>query len=237
MFPAASPPRFSFVFDFDSTLVSLETLDEIISLSLRENHDPKKTQTLMQEIRQITDMGMNGEIDFRTSVKKRLKKSSVSRRHLEIICRKITASITPGLQSVIKEIKSENCDVFILSGALHDCVIPVAKKLGIPMKKVFANQPVFDANGNLTGIKKTELASGEGKTLCIKKLKKSGLIRGKIIIIGDGISDLDPYRRGVVDDFIGFGIHKRRKIVETEAPHFFTSVPSLHRHIRSLLRP
>lgn len=237
MHRTSAPPRFSFVFDFDSTLVSVESLDELIALSLRESLDAGKAETAIEKIRRITDAGMNGEIDFRTSVARRLKIAKVNRHHLKTLCKSISESITRGLPEIIEEIRKAGSETYIISGALIDCVIPVALELKIPAANIFANQPVFNSAGRLTGIKPGLLTSTDGKTKCLRHLKKRGTIFGKTVMVGDGVSDLHPYQKGVAEKFLGVGIHRKRETVRRDAPHFFTSVPSLHRHIRSLLQP
>src|SRR3989338_10206993 len=81
IFDSSTPP--TFFFDFDSTLVSIESLDELIALSIRENHEPDEAGKILEEIRKITDMGMNGEIDFPESLSRRLKKAPVNRSHIK----------------------------------------------------------------------------------------------------------------------------------------------------------
>ncbi|OGJ65996.1 hypothetical protein A3A67_02905 [Candidatus Peribacteria bacterium RIFCSPLOWO2_01_FULL_51_18] len=233
IFDSSTPP--TFVFDFDSTLVSIESLDELIALSIRENHEPDEAGKILEEIRKITDMGMNGEIDFPESLSRRLKKAPVNRSHIKKFGSSITESITPGLPAIIKELRTKKYQVLIMSGALIDCVMPVAIKLGIHPSDVFANRAVFDESGRLTGFEVNDMAKTEGKTLHLGKLIKMGYIRGKIIMVGDGISDLEPYRKKIASHFIGVGIHKKRETVMREAPYFFTSVPPLKRHIRLLL--
>jgi D-3-phosphoglycerate dehydrogenase len=233
----SSASHFAFAFDFDSTLVSVESLDELIALSLSETLGAKQAAAALEEIRAITDAGMNGTIDFRTSVATRLKKTRVSRKHLATLTRHLPKTITPGMAELIVNILKHGHPVFIISGALLECVHPVARQLNIPENRVFANQPIFDTHGNLTGIKSGMLASSEGKTHCLSELRRTGKITGEIVMVGDGISDLHPYRAGVAKHFLGIGIHRKRAAVEREAPHYFTDIDSLHRHIHSLLLP
>ncbi|MFA5799917.1 MAG: HAD-IB family phosphatase [Candidatus Peribacteraceae bacterium] len=229
--------RFSFAFDFDSTLVSVESLDELIALSLAESLPPQAAKDALSEIQSITDAGMNGDIDFMTSVTSRLKRAHTTRKHLQAFTKRIVRTVTPGIPAIIREIQQSGCPVFILSGALLECILPIAEQLGIPAGNVFANRPVFDALGNLTGIEPGLLASTDGKTRCLKMLAESRRLRGDVVMVGDGISDLHPYRAGIARHFLGVGFHRRREVIAREAPHYFTSVSALRGHIRFLLRP
>ena len=58
--------RFSIIIDFDSTIISVETLESLADISL-SNQD-NKTQ-LLQEISHYTNLAMNGEITFEKSQK------------------------------------------------------------------------------------------------------------------------------------------------------------------------
>ena len=70
----------NFVFDFDSTLTRVEALDVLAEITLVGN--PKKEE-IIQEITEITNQGIDGEISFPQSLEKRIqllnaKKSDLS---------------------------------------------------------------------------------------------------------------------------------------------------------------
>ena len=51
----------NYIFDFDSTLTRVEALDVLAEITLHNN--PKKQQ-IIQEIIDITNLGIDGEISF-----------------------------------------------------------------------------------------------------------------------------------------------------------------------------
>jgi len=230
-------PRYSFLFDFDSTLVGLESLDTLIALSLREQCDPKDMPVILRAIEAITDAGMEGRITLHASIVQRLRKARIHRRHLRMIVPVLLQSVTPGIAEIIDLMRENGCPVFIVSGALMECVLPVADALHIPVSSVHANTGIFDAEGILTGVAAGPLTESNGKVRCIRSLKKSGQLRGSIVMIGDGISDLLPYREGVADVFMGAGFHRERAAVRSGAPQYCSSVSALHSSISSLLFP
>ncbi len=237
MHRSTTPPRFSFIFDFDSTLVSVESLDELLAMSLREQFDEVSAEPILKDIQTITDAGMNGEIDFRTSLQRRLKKARVHKRHLQKYAEQVCATITPGIKEVLTDIRECGCPIFIVSGGLADCILPAAKTLSIPNSSVFCNEPLFDVSGTVSGVKEGLLLENDGKTRCIEKLRTQGRLPGDVVMIGDGMSDWHPYEQHIADRFIGIGFHRRRPQVESRAANFFTSIPSFHSFIRSLLFP
>ncbi|MFA7682352.1 MAG: HAD-IB family phosphatase [Candidatus Peribacteraceae bacterium] len=228
-------PRYSFLFDFDSTLVGAESLDMLIGISLREHYEPEKVESILQEIAAITDAGMEGHIDLQTSITERLKKARIHRKHFAIAEPLLLESVTHGIAESIDLMHQNGCPVSIISGALMECVLPVAQVLHIPPSSIHANEGIYDANGYLSGIAAGPLAQSDGKVHCIASLKKEGQLPGTVVMIGDGISDLLPYRSGVVDTFIGAGFHRERAAVRSEAPHYCSSVLELHSLISSLL--
>jgi D-3-phosphoglycerate dehydrogenase len=59
----------NFVFDFDSTLTSVEALDVLAEISLVNN---SKKDEIINEIVDITNLGIDGKISFTESLEKRI---------------------------------------------------------------------------------------------------------------------------------------------------------------------
>lgn len=66
-----------FIFDFDSTIIKLESLDELARISLKAN--PQKAD-LLQKIEQTTRLGMEGKLTFPESLAKRLELFHTNRK-------------------------------------------------------------------------------------------------------------------------------------------------------------
>ena len=62
-------PYRKFVFDFDSTLTSVEGLDVLAEISLRNNPD---RDDVINKIQEITDLGIDGDISFSDSLSSRI---------------------------------------------------------------------------------------------------------------------------------------------------------------------
>jgi D-3-phosphoglycerate dehydrogenase len=71
------------VFDFDSTLVRSEGLDELFARSLEGSPDRERRVT---EFRAITDRGMSGELAFAESLALRLALLEANRRDCIVEC-------------------------------------------------------------------------------------------------------------------------------------------------------
>lgn len=57
------------VIDFDSTIIEVETLEELAEEALRDN---KNKEEILKQISKITNQGMEGKISFTDSLQKRL---------------------------------------------------------------------------------------------------------------------------------------------------------------------
>ena len=62
--------KFSLIIDFDSTIINLETLELLGSLSLEKNN---QKQSIIKQISHYTNQAMNGDITFQESLDIRLK--------------------------------------------------------------------------------------------------------------------------------------------------------------------
>ena len=60
----------NYIFDFDSTLTRVEALDVLAEITLKNN--PQKDE-IIQEIIDITNLGIDGEISFTESLERRIK--------------------------------------------------------------------------------------------------------------------------------------------------------------------
>ncbi|MDR2268159.1 MAG: hypothetical protein LBD81_01755, partial [Holosporaceae bacterium] len=98
----------SFIFDFDSTLVSIETLDNIIKNSISDD-------AIKKQIDDITSETMNGRLDFHASVSTRLRIAKLSQWHFDDFIATITSYITPGIEEAVDLLRLYNQKMFILS--------------------------------------------------------------------------------------------------------------------------
>src|SRR5688572_11653387 len=69
-----------FVIDFDSTFTKVEAFDVLAEISLDSHPD---RENLKQQIKDITNKGMDGTLSFRESLEQRLKILSPNKRHLQ----------------------------------------------------------------------------------------------------------------------------------------------------------
>ncbi len=175
----------TFVFDFDSTLVRIETLEALADIALSGHPE---AEAIRAEIARLTDQAMSGEVDFGTALRRRLALLPLTRAHVEQLADRI---LDEGTWSVRRNLRffQENADrIVILSGGFREIIAPVAERLGVAADRVLCNDLVYDAEGRVTGVDdQNPLSYDNGKPRVIEAL---GLER-PIVMVGDGWNDAE----------------------------------------------
>jgi D-3-phosphoglycerate dehydrogenase len=220
--------RNSFVFDFDSTIVAVETLDTLIKQNLNDEEDRRR-------IDEITLRAMNGELDFSASLASRLRLSRARTEHFARMAGQIGDLLTPGMDDVLSFLARRGQKLFIVSGGFAEIVRPIAELFGIPDEDCFANEYVADDKGCVVGVKDGPLAHEGGKSAVVHALREQNRLPGAVVMLGDGMSDYQVYADGLADLFIGCGFNVARPNVRTSSPVFLETPAALLSLIESLL--
>ena len=164
------------VFDMDSTLIEAEVIDELA-----------KAAGVGEQVSEITERAMRGELDFRASFKERLallKGLDVS------VLDEIGASLrlTEGAETLFAELKRLGYKTAILSGGFTYFAHQLQAKLGIDY--VFANELQVE-DGRVTGVAVEPIVDAQRKADLLRELaQKEGLSLEQTIAVGDGANDL-----------------------------------------------
>lgn len=210
-------------FDFDSTLVSIETLDQLLS----EQLDP---QTAAQ-VEAITRQGMNGEIPFVESLEKRLAIAKPTLQQLRAFGEKAIAYIAPGMPELIQRLqKNHRC--LIASGGFTDIILPVAQALGIETSDVHAVTARWSKTGEFEGLQPNNPFC-ESKLAGLRRLEKQWEL--PTICVGDGMTDYALYQAKLVDYFIAYTEFQKRDFVNKYQPPCAAHVGELSQHIDEIL--
>ena len=93
--PALMPQTKKFIIDFDSTFTQVEALDILGEISLI--NDPEKDKKL-QEIKDITDKGMEGSITFRESLEQRLTILQANRAQVNELIERLKLKVSKSFE-------------------------------------------------------------------------------------------------------------------------------------------
>ena len=129
------------IVDFDSTFIRDETLDEIANLLLSSNRISKNTQV---EIANITSQAMNGELDFRQALKKRIKLLNIHKNDINQVISILSKRVSLSFVQNKDYIQAIAESMYIVSGGFKEIIEPIVKAYGIPSKNIFANEFSYD---------------------------------------------------------------------------------------------
>jgi phosphoserine phosphatase len=208
-------------FDCDSTLSTIEGIDELARLKGKE-----------QRVGLLTEKAMNGDLDLAEVYGKRLRAINPTRTQLDYIRDLYLQTIVPDAKEVISALKFLQREVFIISGGLLDAVQGFGDRLGVPPEHIRAVALEYNelsgawwryydvqTHGQQKYLDYHEghLTVSSGKPHIVREL--AGERWGKRMMIGDGASDLATRGNGA-DLFVGFGGVVVREKVEREADVF-----------------
>lgn len=171
----AHPPKL-FVFDMDSTIIQAEVIDRLAALA---GAGP--------EVSAITESAMRGEIDFRTSLRKRVAL-------LEGLREEAFAELEQGielgigLEALMHGLAEEGCKTAVISGGFGVIGRRLQQRLGFDY--VFTNE-LEVVDGSLTGRLAAEIIDGQRKAELLNEVaEREGLPRSQVVAVGDGANDL-----------------------------------------------
>ena len=165
------------VMDMDSTLINIECIDEIADM-----------MNLKPQVSAITESAMRGEIDFSTSLKKRV---ALLKGLDKIALRRVIderLQPNPGALEWIAACKANNIKTMVISGGFTLFANHVKELLGLDYAVANTLEIV---DGKLTGNVLGEIVDADRKAQELADLRdKLGLKINQTIAIGDGANDL-----------------------------------------------
>lgn len=198
----------SLVFDFDSTLFPGESLEEILERSRSTG------QNVLNKIRHITKMGMEGEISFRDSLEQRLHLAAPHLTDVRRFGEEATGRLTQGMRELIEFLQAGGHTIIILSGGLREAIEPLGRTLGLPPENVLAVALRWTDDGRFLALDPDDLLSTskvDGARAAASNWPRP------VIAIGDGMTDYALHESGIADHFIAFTQHVARPAVLQKA--------------------
>ncbi|ODU32422.1 MAG: phosphoserine phosphatase SerB [Thiobacillus sp. SCN 62-729] len=165
------------VMDMDSTLITIECIDEIADM-----------QGLKPQVSAITEAAMRGEIDFAESLRRRvsllagLDQSALQRVYDERL------QLSPGAETLLATIRAAGIRTLLVSGGFTFFTERLQSRLGLDYT---AANTLEVADGKLTGRVLGDIVDAQGKADWLNRVRTElDLDRGQVIAMGDGANDL-----------------------------------------------
>ncbi|MGK0127272.1 MAG: D-3-phosphoglycerate dehydrogenase [Candidatus Azotimanducaceae bacterium] len=203
----------NYIFDFDSTLTRVEALDVLAEITLVNN--PKKDE-IIQEIIDITNLGIDGEISFTESLERRIKLLKANKADLSELIVKLKKEVSKSIENNKEFFEKFSDDIYVVSCGFKEFIDDIVIDYNIPSERVFANEFKFGADGAIIGFdEENVLATHNGKIQCLRDLN----LEGEIQVIGDGYSDYATREAGVADKFFAYTENVSRDKTIENADH------------------
>lgn len=191
------------VMDLDSTLIAAEVIDELA-----------KEAGVGEQVIQITQRAMNGEIPFPEALRERVRLlKGMHTSTLKNIHKRIC--YTSGASSFTAVLRKRGCKTAVLTGGFDFFAERVKKTLQLDY--VFANRLEIK-NNRVTGEVLGEIVDGKRKAALMEEIaQKEGILLDRVVAIGDGANDLPMITKA------GFGIAFNAKpSIRKAAPYNMT---------------
>lgn len=194
------------VMDMDSTLISIECIDEIADM-----------QGLKPEVAAITESAMRGEIDFAESLRRRvallegLDESALQRVYDERL------KLNPGAEIMLASLKKHGIRTLLVSGGFLFFTERLKPRLGLDYTHANTLEIV---GGKLTGRVLGKILDAQGKAEWLIKIRDElGLGPEQVIAMGDGANDL----KMMAEAGISIAYHAK-PVVRAQASYAFNFV-------------
>lgn len=163
--------------DMDSTLITIECIDEVADFAGRK-----------AEVSAITEAAMRGETDYTESLRQRVALlSGLPVAVLDRVYRE-RLRLSPGTENLLRTAKAAGLATMVVSGGFTYFTHRLRDDLGLD--HAFANELEI-VDDILTGRVIGPVVDAKAKALHVKAIRKSlGLVKEQVITIGDGANDL-----------------------------------------------
>ncbi|MBQ5947625.1 phosphoserine phosphatase SerB [Massilia sp. ST3] len=163
--------------DMDSTLITIECIDEIADM-----------QGLKPQVAEITEAAMRGELDFAASLTRRvallegLEASALERVYEERL------RISMGGEAMLRAVQAAGLKTLLVSGGFTFFTERLKARLGLD----YAHANVLEvADGKLTGRVSGGIVDAEEKQRTVERVcAELGIAPLQAIVMGDGANDL-----------------------------------------------
>lgn len=163
--------------DMDSTLITIECIDEIADM-----------QGLKPQVSEITEAAMRGEIEFRESLTRRvallkgLEASALERVYEERL------KLSPGAQHMLDAVKKAGLKTLLVSGGFTYFTDRMKTRLGLDYTH---SNELEVVDGKLTGRVVNGIVDADEKKNTVERVcAELGISPRQAIVMGDGANDL-----------------------------------------------
>lgn len=165
------------VMDMDSTLITIECIDEIADM-----------HGLKPQVATITEAAMRGEIDFAESLRRRVALLQGLDEHALQRVYDERLRLSPGAEVMLEALKSRGIKTLLVSGGFEFFTERLKARLGLDYTR---GNTLEIAAGKLTGRVRGKIFDAQGKADCLVQTRDELKLQpAQVIAMGDGANDL-----------------------------------------------
>ena len=190
--PADPPAPQLLIADMDSTMITVECIDELADYA-----------GVKPQVAEITERAMRGELDFAGSLRARVALLKGLPVDVLARCYEERVRIMPGANTLIRTLKAQGVRTLLVSGGFTFFAEHVASKIGFD---AFRANVLGVADGALDGSVVHPILGAEAKKIA---LLEQGIEVAATIAIGDGANDIPMLQAAG----LGIAYHGKPKVV------------------------
>ena len=190
--PVAGREKTLLIADMDSTMITVECIDELADYA-----------GIKEQVAEVTERAMRGELDFAAALDARVALLEGLDESVIEQCLAERVTLMAGARTLIRTMKARGGCAILVSGGFTRFAEPVAAEIGFD--RAIANYLEI-AHGKLTGtVRKPIVGSDTKEKTLVEALADLGLDASASLAVGDGANDLAMIRRA------GLGVAYRAK--------------------------
>ena len=175
--PSAGRRKALLVADMDSTMITVECIDELADYA-----------GIKAEVAAVTEAAMRGELDFGAALDARVALLAGLDTAMIARCLAERVTVTPGARALVRTMRAHGARCVLVSGGFTSFAAPVAAEIGFDL--AIANDLLI-ADGRLTGAVAKPIVDSRTKAATLTRESAAlGIEAAATLAVGDGANDL-----------------------------------------------
>lgn len=180
--PTATRRKALIVADMDSTMITVECIDELADYA-----------GIKAEVAAVTEAAMRGELDFEGALDARVALLEGLNESVIARCLAERVQIMPGAKALVRTMRAQGAMAVLVSGGFTRFAEPVAAEIGFD--RAIANVLLIES-GRLTGkVAKPIVGSATKAETLLATIAARGIHPALSLAVGDGANDLAMIER------------------------------------------
>lgn len=175
--PAVNREKKLLISDMDSTMITVECIDELAGYA-----------GIKDQIAEVTERAMRGELDFEEALRGRVALLAGLELNAINLCLDEKVKVMPGAKILVQTMAARGAATLLVSGGFTRFAEPVARDIGFA---AFEANILAEADGRLTGALDGAVVDAARKAELLKQHAQSaGLTLDQCMAVGDGANDI-----------------------------------------------